>query len=111
MKHLQHAAAAAAGTSTASTPASASRRRISAAPPVSLTAEGKDAEDEAAAAAGASAATLSFNKLTQTHNRLDACRWFYEVLVLSNKGLVRAKQSEPYGDIMITPNLAAMARI
>jgi hypothetical protein len=49
--------------------------------------------------------------LTQGHGRLDACRWFYEMLVLGNKGLVGLQQQEAYGDMLITPNLAAMARI
>lgn len=109
MKHLQHAAAAAAGPSAAATPASggSSRRRISAAPPPSLAAAGgKDLEQQ-----GSVASPLSFKTLTQGHNRLDACRWFYEVLVLGNKGLVTVKQDEPYGDVAVTPNLAAMARI
>lgn len=109
MKHLQHAAAAAAGPSATATPASAGsgRRRISAAPPPNLaTAGSKDLDQH-----GSEAAPLSFKSLTRGHNRLDACRWFYEVLVLGNKGLVTVKQDEPYGDIAVTPNLAAMARI
>lgn len=114
MRHLQRAAAAAAGPSSAATPASGSRRRISAAPPPALAAAAsgvKDVDQEDGAAAGGSGTTLSFNALTQGHKRLDACRWFYEVLVLGNKGLVKVKQDEPYGDIAITTNLAAMARM
>lgn len=42
---------------------------------------------------------------------LDACRWFYEVLVLSNKGLVNLQQDESYGDISVRPDLAGMARV
>lgn len=35
--------------------------------------------------------------------RLDACRWFFEALVLKNKGYVELRQEEPYGDIAILP--------
>jgi hypothetical protein len=118
MRHLQHAAtAAAAGTSGAAaaafgTPATGSKRRISAVPPPGLAAAVGD-KQAAGKAAGvvAAAAPLSFQGLTQGHRRLDACRWFYEMLVLGNKGLVGLQQQEAYGDVLITPNLAAMARI
>ena len=36
-------------------------------------------------------------------NRLEACRWFFEALVLRNKSYVDLKQSEPYGEISIIP--------
>jgi hypothetical protein len=118
MRHLQHAAAAAApGPSAAAaagmgTPATGSKRRISAVPPPGLAAavEGKKAGAHAGAAGSAGAVSLSFQGLTQGHGRLDACRWFYEMLVLGNKGLVGLQQQEAYGDVLITPNLAAMAR-
>lgn len=54
---------------------------------------------------------LSFEGISRGHSRLDACRWFYEVLVLSNKGLVKLQQEQSYGDIAVTPNLAGMARV
>jgi hypothetical protein len=113
MRHLQHAAtAAAAGTSSAAaaafgTPATGSKRRISAVPPPGLAAAVGDKQ----AAGAAATAPLSFQGLTQGHGRLDACRWFYEMLVLGNKGLVGLQQQEAYGDVLITPNLAAMARV
>ena len=40
-----------------------------------------------------------------------APRWFYETLVLANKGLASLAQAQPYGDIAVTPHLAAMARV
>lgn len=113
MRHLQHTAAAAAGGAAAGTPSSAGgRRRISALPPPALAAAAAAAgENKGIGAGSAAAAALSFNSLTHGHSRLDACRWFYEVLVLSNKGLVGMEQEEAYGDIVISPNLAAMASI
>jgi hypothetical protein len=36
-------------------------------------------------------------------NRLEACRWFFEALVLRNKSYVDLKQNEPYGEISILP--------
>jgi hypothetical protein len=120
MRHLQHAAtAAAAGTSSAAaaafgTPTTGSKRRISAVPPPGLAAavgEKQAAGKAAAGLQGVAAAPLSFQGLTQGQGRLDACRWFYEMLVLGNKGLVGLQQQEAYGDVLITPNLAAMARV
>ncbi|WIA18247.1 hypothetical protein OEZ85_009715 [Tetradesmus obliquus] len=125
MRRLQLAAAAAAGAAGPSaaaagmgTPATGSKRRISAVPPPGLAAAVDAGDKQAggkAGAAGSSAAagavSLSFQGLTQGHGRLDSCRWFYEMLVLGNKGLVGLQQQEAYGDVLITPNLAAMARI
>lgn len=95
-----------------------SKRRISAAAagvgatPLGAAAGGKEGETAAAAAAAAEMGpVLSFDGITRGHNRLDACRWFYEVLVLSNKGLVKLQQDEAYGDISVTPNLVGMARV
>lgn len=71
-------------------------------------------EGGAGAAAGAAfekGPVLSFDGITWGHSRLDACRWFYETLVLSNKGLVQLQQDESYGDIRVVPNLAGMARV
>jgi hypothetical protein len=111
VRHLQAAAAAAeAALGGAGTPAGGvgSKRRFSAAamaPPFS----GDGKQD--GASGGAKGPQLSFNALTEGHGRLDACRWFYEVLVLTNKGFVGTSQEEAYGDISVTPNLAAMARV
>lgn len=125
VRHLQHAAAtaaAAAGTPLlhSGTPAGAgSKRRITAAAlaPLMMDAAAGGSKDGTAAAGGSSAGgaaagpVLSFDKLVQGHGRLDACRWFYEVLVLTNKGFVTTQQDESYGDIKVTPNLAAMSRV
>ena len=99
-----------------------SKRRISAAAagmgastPLGAAAAAAGKEGEAseggAAAVAAMGPVLSFDGITRGHSRLDACRWFYEVLVLSNKGLVKLEQDESYGDMKVTPNLAAMARV
>jgi len=119
VRYLQNAAAAAAGSSGnggggGMTPLVGSKRRISAAAAgVGATPLGAAAgkEGETAAAAAGMGPVLSFDGITRGHNRLDACRWFYEVLVLSNKGLVQLQQDEAYGDINVTPNLAGMARV
>lgn len=113
MRRLQHAAthAAAGGdvsgrlTGTAGTPVIGSKRRISAAPPPS---SGKAPQQQKEQQ---QQVTLSLQSLTQGYSRLDACRCFYEVLVLGNKGLVALEQQEAYGDIQVTPDLAAMARV
>jgi hypothetical protein len=123
VRHLQRAAAAAGGGggggggSAAGTPrggaaAAGSKRRFSAAalaPP--LGAEGADKAAGGGSGAAAGGPVLSFNRLTEGHGRLDACRWFYEVLVLTNRGLVGVQQEASYGDIRVTPHLAAMARV
>lgn len=126
VRHLQHAAATAAapaagGYATAATaagltPGIGSKRRISAAAAGlagAAAAAGKDGvgSAEGGAAAAGLGPVLSFEGISAGHNRLDACRWFYEMLVLSNKGLVTLRQDESYGDISVTPNLAGMARV
>lgn len=45
--------------------------------------------------------TVSLNALVEDKSRLEACRWFFESLVLRNKGYVDLEQREPYGDIEI----------
>jgi cohesin complex subunit SCC1 len=45
--------------------------------------------------------TVSLNALVENKSRLEACRWFFESLVLRNKGYVDLEQREPYGDIEI----------
>lgn len=44
---------------------------------------------------------VSLNELVENKSRLEACRWFFESLVLRNKGYVDLEQHEPYGDIEI----------
>jgi hypothetical protein len=46
--------------------------------------------------------TVSLNELVENKSRLEACRWFFESLVLRNKGYVDLEQREPYGDIEIS---------
>lgn len=46
---------------------------------------------------------VSLGRLVAGKTRLEACRWFFESLVLRNKGFVDLEQSEPYGDILIKP--------
>ena len=118
--HLRRAATAAAnsaggtgGSNAGMTPTVGSKRRISAAAVGGLVgtplgSTGKELEGQQGGAAGP---VLSFESITQGHSRLDACRWFYEVLVLSNKGLVKLQQDESYGDISVTPDVGAMARV
>jgi chromatin segregation and condensation protein Rec8/ScpA/Scc1 (kleisin family) len=52
---------------------------------------------------------VPLSALTRGRGRLDACRFFYEMLVLQNRGLARLRQDEPYADLMVQPDLAAMA--
>lgn len=44
---------------------------------------------------------VSLNDLVEHKSRLEACRWFFESLVLRNKGYVDLEQKEPYGDVEI----------
>lgn len=105
MRHLAVAAAAANGSTVACTPVSSAggrRKRIC----VAL--------ESPAAGAGCNSnepvnPALSLDTLVARKERLDACRWFYEMLVLSNNRLVDLSQQEPFGEITVTPNLAAMA--
>ncbi len=47
--------------------------------------------------------------LVEGKSRVDACRWFFELLVLKNKNWVDLEQPEPYADIRISarPKLLA----
>lgn len=58
-----------------------------------------------ASAAGLAPAveSLSLDGLVQGRPRLEACRWFFEALVLKNKGYVDLRQAAPYGEIAILP--------
>ena len=46
---------------------------------------------------------LSLDDIVRERSRLDACRWFFESLVLRNKGFLSLNQQEPYSDIMLLP--------
>ena len=131
MRQLQQAATAtaAAGGATAQedymlrpagvTPATASRKRVRAdATPLVDQQEGLGAvaggSDKAVAVVNSGSSKgveLSLTELTGSCSRLDACRWFYEVMVLGNRGLVGLKQGEAYGDIKVTPYVGAFARV
>ena len=41
--------------------------------------------------------------------RVDACRWFFEVLVLKSRDYVELEQPKPYGDIRIRPTSRLLA--
>jgi chromatin segregation and condensation protein Rec8/ScpA/Scc1 (kleisin family) len=46
---------------------------------------------------------VNLDTLVVGSTKLEACRWFFETLVLFNKGYVELQQAEPYGGIVITP--------
>ncbi|KAK9830472.1 hypothetical protein WJX72_011940 [[Myrmecia] bisecta] len=46
---------------------------------------------------------IGLNGLVQGKTRLDASRWFFEMLVLKTKNFVELQQAEPYADILIEP--------
>ncbi|WPT17702.1 Sister chromatid cohesion 1 protein 4 [Picochlorum sp. SENEW3] len=46
---------------------------------------------------------ISLDSLVSGKSRLEACRWFFESLVLRNKGFLDLEQSSPYGPIQIVP--------
>jgi len=47
--------------------------------------------------------SLALDSLVAGKSRLEACRWFFEALVLRNKGFVDLEQAEPYGQVTIRP--------
>ena len=53
--------------------------------------------------------TLDLDDIVQGKNRLEACRWFFESLVLRNKGFVDLMQEEPYGTIRVVPQEKMMS--
>ena len=59
--------------------------------------------------AAASGGRVMLDDLVEGHSRLDACRWFFELLVLKTKNYVDLEQPAPYGNISITarPKLLA----
>jgi hypothetical protein len=46
---------------------------------------------------------LSFAGVAKGKPRSEACRWFFELLVLKSRGYVELEQEEPYADIQIRP--------
>lgn len=46
--------------------------------------------------------TLKFAEITNKSKRADVSKFFFELLVISSKGLTSVKQSEPYGEMEIT---------
>lgn len=57
--------------------------------------------DKRAHEASSSTKRVSLHSIVQGKSRLEACRWFFESLVLRNKGHVDLEQATPYGDISI----------
>jgi hypothetical protein len=114
MRQLQHAlaGAGAAGAAAGLVPASGSKRKRVAAP---APGEGAGGDVDGGACGGGEArgagAEIGLLSMTKGRARLDACRWFYESLVLQNRSLAKLRQEEPYGDIHIAPNLRAMAAV
>ncbi len=47
--------------------------------------------------------SVSLDGLVEGKTRADACRWFFEVLVLKSRNYVELEQPKPYGDISIRP--------
>jgi len=54
-------------------------------------------------------ATLNLDDIVQSKNRLEACRWFFESLVLRNKGFVDLMQEDAYGTIRVVPQEKMMS--
>ena len=63
----------------------------------------------AGSAAGAAAAPLSLDALVSGRARLDAARWFFELLVLKGRGLVDLQQPAEFGDIEVLPTASLAA--
>ena len=47
--------------------------------------------------------SVSLGGLVEGKTRADACRWFFEVLVLKSRNYVELEQPKSYGDISIRP--------
>ena len=47
--------------------------------------------------------------MVEGKTRVDACRWFFEVLVLKSRDYVELEQPKPYGDIRIRPTSRLLA--
>lgn len=48
---------------------------------------------------------LSYSADNSDAARLNACRWFFELLVLKNKGYIELQQPGAYGDVVIWPKV------
>ncbi len=72
-------------------------------------AAGKKKRRLASGAAAATGGQVMLDDLVDGHSRLDACRWFFELLVLKTRNYVDLEQPAPYGNISITarPKLLA----
>lgn len=63
----------------------------------------------AAAAAAGTGGRVMLDNLVEGRSRTDACRWFFELLVLKTRGYVDLEQPQPYANISIAarPKLLA----
>lgn len=52
---------------------------------------------------------LSFAQVLRGKRRGEACRWFFELLVLKSKNYVELEQAAPYGNIHIRPQPKLLA--
>ena len=57
----------------------------------------------------ASGASISLDGMVEGKSRVDACCWFFEVLVLKSRDYVELDQPKPYGDISIRPTSRLLA--
>jgi len=53
--------------------------------------------------------SVSLDGLVEGKTKADACRWFFEVLVLKTRDYVELEQPKPYGDISIRATNRLMA--
>lgn len=54
-------------------------------------------------AAHAGVSSISLDGLVDGKSRIDACRWFFEVLVLKTSDYIDLEQAQPYEEINIKP--------
>ncbi len=52
---------------------------------------------------------LSLAQVLRGKRRGEACRWFFELLVLKSKNYVALEQAAPYADILIRPQPKLLA--
>lgn len=52
--------------------------------------------------------TVSLDGIVAGRSRVDASRWFFEMLVLRTRNYVELEQPSPYGDITIRPRPALL---
>ena len=79
----------------------AALQRALGAPSLASSAAAKRRHLQHAAAANASVSVGSL--MQQCSSRMDASRWFFELLVLQNKGYVALSQQGAYGDVQVLP--------